>query len=128
MNLKGSYNTKTSPISIFLFNPICPHPQGPINISRFFNKVQAIFLQTCHNDIRNEMFQFSICLLPLHNAFFGRSKIMTIIRYRQIFSGGGGEYRTKMKTWSENFSRASGAQKRGSQIFCLRRAFSLWRH
>ena len=31
------------------------------------------------------------------------------IRYRQIFSGG---YRTKMKIWSENFSHASGAQKK----------------
>ena len=42
------------------------------------------------------------------------------IRYRQIFSGG---YRTKMKIWSENFLRAYSAQKRGSQIFHLRRAF-----
>ena len=35
-------------------------------------------MQTCHNDIRNEIFQFSICLLPLHNAFIGRSKIMSM--------------------------------------------------
>ena len=28
-----------------------------------------------------------------------------------------------MKNWSENFSRASGAQKKDSQIFRLRQAF-----
>ena len=38
----------------------------------------------------------------------------------KFFQGG---YRTKMKIWSENFSRASGAQKRDSQIFRLCRAF-----
>ena len=44
------------------------------------------------------------------------------IRYRQIFSGGGA-YRTKMKIWSENFSRTSGTQKRASKIFHLRWPF-----
>ena len=46
---------------------------------------------------------------------------------RQIFSGGiRPKWKfgwTKMKNWLENFSRASGVQKRGSQIFRLRRAF-----
>ena len=32
------------------------------------------------------------------------------------FSGGRG-YRSKMKNWSENFSRASGAQKKGFPNF-----------
>ena len=60
-------------------------------------------------------------LFVLDTSIFLLSKTALIsIRFRQIFSGG---YRTKMKIWSENFLRASGAQKKGSQIFRLRRAF-----
>ena len=44
----------------------------------------------------------------------------------KFFQGG---YRTKMKNWSENFSRASGAQKKGFTNFSPAPGFfSLWRH
>ena len=45
--------------------------------------------------------------------------LVTTIRRHQIFLEGP---RTKMKKSSENFWHAYGAQKRGSQIFRLRRA------
>ena len=52
--------------------------------------------------------------------FLTPGKALTSYIIAKFFQGGS---RTKMEIGSENFSRASGAQKKGSQIFCLRRPF-----